>query len=212
LLTCCSLEFSSPHHVLLSFPTRRSSDLAANTKWNFLPFSPGLVGGHCIGVDPYYLIYKSKQKGYMPTLITAARTLNDAMPEHVVYSLLKLAVVQKLNIKDVRITVLGVTFKENIADIRNSKSIEIVNQLQELGLSIQICDPYAPEEISGIPLTPFHQLKKSSILILTVPHKEFFEKTEEEFLDLLSNDYGIIMDLKGVFPIDNLNNYTIWQM
>src|SRR5699024_907146 len=80
---------------------------AANTKWNFIPFSPGLVGGHCFGVDPYYLIYKSKQKGYMPTFITAARTLNESMPEHVVYSLLKLAMLQKLNIKDVRITVLG---------------------------------------------------------------------------------------------------------
>ena len=185
---------------------------AANTKWNFLPFSPGLVGGHCIGVDPYYLIYKSKQKGYMPTFITAARTLNESMPEHVVYSLLKLAMLQKLNIKDVRITVLGITFKENIADIRNSKSIEIVNQLQQLGLSIQICDPYAPTEINGIPLTPFHQLKKSSVLILTVPHKEFLEKTEEDFLDLLSDDYGIIMDLKGIFPVNELNNYMIWRM
>ena len=185
---------------------------AANTKWNFLPFTPGLVGGHCIGVDPYYLIYKSKMKGYMPTFITAARTLNDSMPEHVVYSLLKLAMLQKLNIKDVRVTVLGVTFKENIADIRNSKSIEIVNLLQQLGLSIQICDPYAPTEINGISLTPFHQLKKSSILILTVPHKEFLEKTEEEFLDLLSDDHGIIMDLKGIFPVDKLNNYTIWKM
>ena len=186
---------------------------AANTKWNFLPFSPGLVGGHCIGVDPYYLIYKSKQKGYMPTFITAARTLNESMPEHVVYSLLKLAMLQKLNIKDVRITVLGITFKENIADIRNSKSIEIVNQLQQLGLSIQICDPYAPTEINGISLTPFHQLKKSSILILTVPHKEFLEKTEEEFLDLLSNDYGIIMDLKGIFPANtDIQNHTIWRM
>jgi len=185
---------------------------AANTKWNFLPFSPGLVGGHCIGVDPYYLIYKSKQKGYMPTFITAARTLNESMPEHVVYSLLKLAMLQKLNIKDVRITVLGITFKENIADIRNSKSIEIVNQLQQLGLSIQICDPYAPTEINGIPLTPFHQLKKSSVLILTVPHKEFLEKTEDDFLDLLSDDYGIIMDLKGIFPVNELNNYMIWRM
>src|SRR5699024_7528895 len=83
-----------------------------------------------------------------------------------------------LNIKDVRITVLGITFKENIADIRNSKSIEIVNQLQQLGLSIQICDPYAPTEINGIPLTPFHQLKKSSVLNLTVPPKEFLKNTE----------------------------------
>src|SRR5699024_1853247 len=178
---------------------------AANTKWNFLPFSPGLVGRHCIGVDPYYLIYKSKQKRYMPTFITAARTLNESMPEHVVYSLLKLAMLQKLNIKDVRITVLVITFKENIADIRNYKSIEIVNQLQQLGLSNQICDPYAPTEIHVIPLTSFQQVLKSYVLILTVPHKEFLEKTEDVFLDLLSDDYGIIMDLKGICPVNELN-------
>src|SRR5699024_7992012 len=105
---------------------------AANTRWNFVPLCAGLGGAQCIGVDPYYLTYKSKQQGYMPTFITAARTLNQSMPEHVVYSLLKLAMLQKLNIKDVRITVLGITFKENIADIRNSKSIEIVNQLKHL--------------------------------------------------------------------------------
>src|SRR5699024_11404492 len=97
---------------------------------------------------------KSKQKGYMPTFITAARTLNESMPEHVVYSLLKLAMLQKLNIKDVRITVLGITFKENIADIRNYKSIEIVKQLQQLGLSIQICEPYAQKEINEHTNTP----------------------------------------------------------
>src|SRR5699024_9712506 len=111
---------------------------AANTKWNFLPFSPGLVGGHCIGVDPYYLIYKSKQKGYMPTFITAARTLNESMPEHVDYSLLKIAMLQKIKIKNERITVLIITFKENIAENKKSKSIEIVNQWKHQGLSIQI--------------------------------------------------------------------------
>src|SRR5699024_8497123 len=157
-----------------------------------------LVGGHCIGVDRYYLIYKSKQKWYMPTFITATRTLNESMPEHVVYSLLKRAMLPKFNIKEVRITGLGITFQENIAAIRTSKSVEVGDQLQQLGLSIQICDPYAPTGINGIPLTPFHQLKKSSVLILTVPHKEFLEKTEDDFLDLLSDDYGIIMDLKGI--------------
>src|SRR5699024_10521117 len=152
-------------------------------------FSPGLVGGHCIGVDPYYLIYKSKQKGYMPTFITAARTLNESMPEHVVYSLLKLAMLQKLNIKYVLITVLEIICKENIDEIRNSKSIEIINQLQQLRLSIQICDPYAPTQIYSIPHTPFQQITNSSVLIITVPLNEFLEKTENDLLDLLSDDY-----------------------
>src|SRR5690625_560684 len=186
---------------------------AAQTKWNFLPFSPGLVGGHCIGVDPYYLIYKSKTEGYMPTLIPAARTLNDAMPTYIVRSLLELVMLQKLNVKDIRVTMLGMTFKENIADIRNSKSIEIVNMLKQLGLSIQICDPYAPSEINGLSLTPFNQLKKSSILIIAVPHKEFLEKTEQEFFDLLVNDHGIIMDLKDIMPTDtNHKNHIIWKL
>src|SRR5699024_707395 len=98
---------------------------AANTKWNFLPFSPGLVGGHCIGVDPYYLIYKSKMEGYTPAFISAARTLNDSMPAYVVRSLLEIVIMQKLNVQDIRVTILGITFKENISDTRNSKPMEI---------------------------------------------------------------------------------------
>lgn len=186
---------------------------AANSKWNFSPFSPGLVGGHCIGVDPYYLIYKSKMEGYMPTFISAARALNDSMPAFVVQSLLELIILQKLNIQDIHITMLGITFKENISDIRNSKQIEIVHLLQELGLSIQICDPYAPSTIEGMDLTPFHQLKKSSILIMAVPHKEFLDKSTHEFTDILTDDGGIIMDLKGMIPVHtNIQNHIMWRL
>ena len=185
---------------------------AAKTKWNFLPFSPGLVGGHCIGIDPYYLIYKSKMEGYMPTLISEARSLNDSMPAYIVHSLLELVMLQKLNIKDVRITMFGITFKENISDTRNSKALEIVNLLKQIGLSVQICDPYAPHDIKGISLTPFHQLQEASILIMAVPHKEFLTKSTKEFLDILDDD-GIIMDLKGMIPTNKtIKNQIIWRL
>lgn len=186
---------------------------AAGTKWNFLPFSPGLVGGHCIGIDPYYLIYKSKLEGYMPTFISAARTLNDSMPAYVVRSLLELIMLQKLNIKDIRITMLGVTFKENVSDIRNSKAMEIVNMLKQLEIPIQICDPNVQSEISGVSLTPFHQLQKASILIMAVPHDTFLEKKTQDFLDILDDDNGIVMDLKGVIPTNiNFKNHLIWRL
>lgn len=186
---------------------------AAGTKWNFLPFSPGLVGGHCIGIDPYYLIYKSKLEGYTPTFISAARTLNDSMPAYVVRSLLNLVMLQKLTIQDIRITMLGITFKENISDIRNSKPMEIVNLLQQFGLSIQICDPYAQPEVEGISHTPFHQLQKASIVIMAVPHREFLEKTTQELSDILTDDGGIVMDLKGMIPPDtNMQHHILWKL
>src|SRR5690625_4966620 len=185
---------------------------AAKTKWNFLPLSPGLVGGHCIGIDPYYLIYKSQLEGYMPTLISEAPSLNDSMPAYIVHSLLELVMLQKLNIKDVRITMFGITFKENISDTRNSKALEIVNLLKQIGLSVQICDPYAPHDIKGISLTPFHQLQEASILIMAVPHKEFLTKSTKEFLDILDDD-GIIMDLKGMIPTNKtIKNQIIWRL
>jgi len=186
---------------------------AANTKWNFLPFSPGLVGGHCIGVDPYYLMYKSKMEGYMPTLISAARTLNDSMPSYIVHTLLELVMMQQLNPQDIRITMLGITFKENISDVRNSKSIEIVHLLRQLGLSIQLCDPHAPSELDDISLTPFEQLQKTSILIMAVPHREFLQKNIQDFLDILGDDKGVIMDLNSMIP-SNIpsNNHLIWRL
>jgi len=190
---------------------------AANTKWNFFPFTPGLVGGHCIGVDPYYLIYKSKLAGYTPSLLSSARAINDDMPAYVVASLLQLVAVNKLNLQDLRITVLGITFKENIPDIRNSKSIEIVEQLQQLGMSVQVCDPHVSQEqldeSSPVKLTKRKHLEKANIVILAVPHHEFDLEKSDFLNSLLKNNQDIIMDLKGVIPKDILSkNMTLWRL
>lgn len=190
---------------------------AANTKWNFFPFTPGLVGGHCIGIDPYYLIYKSKLEGYNPAFLSSARAINDYIPEYVVQSLLNLIIAHKLNLQDIRITVLGITFKEDISDIRNSKSIEIVDKLQQLGLSVQVCDPHVSreqlDEKSNIGLTEINQLKKANIVIFAVPHKEFKDQDDEFLNDLLKANQGIMMDLKGIIPRDILHQDTLlWRL
>lgn len=177
---------------------------AAKTKWNFIPMSPGLVGGHCIGVDPYYLIHESKRLGYMPTFISAAREINESMPKYVVQSLLQLIIRNKLDPNHVRITVLGITFKENISDTRNSKALEIVHSLHQLGLSIQVCDPYIDPSMfqkwNNIEVKPLNQLDKADIVVLTVPHREFKQNNFSYLPTLLKDTSGIIMDIKGVVP------------
>lgn len=193
---------------------------AANTKWNFLPFTPGLVGGHCISVDPYYLIYKAKLAGYSSTFLSAARAINDDMPAYVVQSLLQLIIMRKLNVQNIRITVLGITFKENLPDIRNSKSIEIVDQLQQLGLNVQICDPYVTQEklnkldiSSTIDLKAYDQLDKADIVIAAVPHQAFKLQNSDFLKELLPNNQGIIMDLKGVILKSSVpEDTTLWRL
>ena len=190
---------------------------AANTKWNFFPFTPGLVGGHCIGIDPYYLIYKSKMAGYNPHLLSSAREINDYMPEYIVQSLLSLIISHKLNLHDICVTVLGITFKENIADTRNSKSLEIINILQELGLTVQVCDPHVSldqfENKYSINIKEPSQLKKANIVILAVPHKEFKVDNKEFLNAILTDKQAIIMDLKGIISKDIVHdNIMIWRL
>ena len=119
---------------------------AAGTKWNFLPFKPGLVGGHCIGVDPYYLAQKAQEVGYHPEIILAGRRLNDSMGEHVSSQVLKLLVKNDIKIKGSKVLVLGITFKENCPDVRNTKAVDVVNALKSYGTNITIYDPWANEE------------------------------------------------------------------
>jgi len=188
---------------------------AAKTKWNFLPFTPGLVGGHCIGVDPYYLIHQSRIKGYEPNLLTSARAINEFMPDYVVQSLLHLIISHKINLKNLRVTVLGTTFKENIPDTRNSKALDIIKKLEQFGISLQTCDPYADEDelksIYNIQLKQISQLKKADIVILAVPHEEF--KKDLSYLKDLLKDKGIVMDLKGVIQKNVLpENITVWRL
>ncbi|MFE8695023.1 nucleotide sugar dehydrogenase [Cytobacillus sp. FJAT-53684] len=190
---------------------------AAGTKWNFLPFSPGLVGGHCIGVDPYYLIHKSKTFGYNPELLSTARKINDYMPEYIAHSLLKLVITNKFDLANVNISILGISFKENIPDIRNSKALELVQILQEYGLNPQICDPYVNNtdlaEALGIHLTPINSLEKADIVILAVAHKEFRDMSEKEYNHLLKNQSGVIMDLKNILSSKKISkDVQIWKL
>ncbi|MFD1707820.1 nucleotide sugar dehydrogenase [Siminovitchia sediminis] len=186
---------------------------AAKTKWNFIPLSPGLVGGHCIGVDTHYLIHKSKAEGYDPGFISEARKINEYMPDYMIQSLLQLVVSQKLNIKDLVISVLGITFKENIPDIRNSKSLELIEKLQALGLSIQVCDPYvSPSQLSDtkIKLKPMEKLEPSDVVILSVPHREF--KSADVNI-LFKKRKGILMDVKGAVPRHSLDKgIYLWRL
>lgn len=190
---------------------------AASSKWNFIPFQPGLVGGHCIGVDPYYLIHKSKTAGYIPHFLSAAREINDFMPEYIVTSLLKEAVLQKKNPDSLVITVMGVTFKPDIPDIRNSKTLEIVNDLQNLGLKVQVCDPHVKKEQfareANIDLKELDQLEKADVLILAVPHSAFTSLSANTFKNLLKDKKGIIMDIKGLLSSSELgDDIVLWKL
>lgn len=189
---------------------------AANTKWNFHPYTPGLVGGHCIGIDPYYLIYQANEAGYDPSFIVAGREVNDQMPAYIVQSLLQLLITHKLEIQNVNISVLGLSFKEDIGDIRNSKSIEMIESLLQLGLSVQACDPYVKPAMlkdTTINLKEIGELEKADIIIYAVPHQAFSTQSERSLRSLLKNDNSIIMDIKNALPQHSLHQDTIiWKL
>jgi UDP-N-acetyl-D-galactosamine dehydrogenase len=175
---------------------------AAGTKWNFLPFRPGLVGGHCIGVDPYYLTYKAETLGYHPQVILAGRRINDSMGAYVAQRTLKLMIKKGQKLQGARVLVLGVTFKENCTDIRNSRVIDIVHELEDYGCRVEVYDPWAdPAEVSkeyGVALLPKRPAPDGSYkgIILAVAHREFID------LDLLPwlSEGGVIYDVKAVLP------------
>lgn len=177
---------------------------AAGTKWNFLPFQPGLVGGHCIGVDPYYLAQKALEAGYHPEIILAGRRMNDSMGEYVASQVLKLMIKKEIVLHDAQLLLLGVTFKENCPDVRNTKIIDIVHGLREYGIQITVYDPWAkPEEVLheyGITTTQVLPDLKFDALVLGVAHQEFRD------LDLLSllRPNHVVYDVKGFldFPVD----------
>lgn len=174
---------------------------AASTKWNFLPFTPGLVGGHCIGVDPYYLTHKSEKTGYHPQVILAGRRINDNMGSFIATSLIKQMIHKDIPVQGSVVTVLGLTFKENVPDLRNSKVVDVIRELKEFGVRVQVCDPLAePEEAAseyGIELVEESRLLPASAVVLAVPHREFAARGWALITDLLSNGDGIVADIKG---------------
>lgn len=178
---------------------------AAGTKWNFLSFKPGLVGGHCIGVDPYYLTYKAESVGYHPQVILAGRRINDGMAQFVATSLVKQMVSSGAFVHGALITILGVTFKENVPDIRNSKIIDIVRELEQFGIMVQLCDPLAdPEEVKneyGLTIVPFDTLEVSDAILLAVPHDIFAQNGWDPIRSLLRHGKGIVYDLKSALEV-----------
>ncbi|MHB1543854.1 MAG: nucleotide sugar dehydrogenase [Gammaproteobacteria bacterium] len=175
---------------------------AAGTKWNFLPFKPGLVGGHCIGVDPYYLTYKAQQVGYEPEVILAGRRINDHMGRHIAQRVVKLMVRKKIAIPGARVLVQGFTFKENCADIRNTRVADLVDELTSYGLAVDITDPWAHAdemvEYYGLrPVTP--EPASYDALILAVAHREFRDQDETHLNRLLKTPH-VVFDVQSVLP------------
>ena len=184
---------------------------AAGTKWNFLKFQPGLVGGHCIGVDPYYLTYKAEKMGYKPNLILSSRIINNGMSAYIAKKTIRFLVDNDKNIKDANILVLGLTFKENCPDIRNTKVFDIIDELEDFGCSIDVYDPwvdtselrthYNREIISD----PFSADKKYEAIIVCVSHHQFVELKTEDY-NSISKGTPIVLDIKGIV------NEPIWRL
>ncbi|WP_264520815.1 nucleotide sugar dehydrogenase [Flavobacterium sp. N1994] len=171
---------------------------AAGTKWNFLPFKPGLVGGHCIGVDPYYLAQKAQEKGYHPEIILAGRRLNDSMGEYVASQVVKLMIKKGITINGAQLLMLGITFKENCPDVRNTKIVDVVHALADYGIQVTIFDPWAkPSEVAHeYKLTTTNELPSATFdaIVLGVAHKEFTTID----LSKLKKSNGVLFDVKGV--------------
>ena len=172
---------------------------AAGTKWNFLPFRPGLVGGHCIGVDPYYLAQKAQEVGYHPEIILAGRRLNDTMGKYVASEIVKLMIKKDIKVKDSNILMLGITFKENCPDIRNTKAIDVYNELLTFNSNVDVFDPWASKaEVKheyGIEVFNALPKKKYDTIVLTVAHNEFRDLE----LDALQETESILYDVKGFY-------------
>lgn len=194
---------------------------AAGTKWNFLNFSPGLVGGHCIGVDPYYLTYKAEQLGYHSQIILSGRRINDDMGKYVVENLIKNLIKADVPVKDAKIAILGFTFKENCPDTRNTRVIDIVSELKEYGLIPMIADPQADEEEAkneyGIEFNSIDDIKDMDAVIIAVGHSDFLNITQDDLEKLYKNtpnNNRVLLDIKGVLDRKQyeLAGYRYWRL
>jgi UDP-N-acetyl-D-galactosamine dehydrogenase len=187
---------------------------AAGTKWNFLKFSPGLVGGHCIGVDPYYLTHKAQQAGYHSKVITSGRYVNDSMGFYIGKQTVKKIIAQGKHIQDAKVLVMGATFKEDVSDIRNSKVIDVVNELKSFQVHVDVIDPHASSEEMiheyGIGLVS-QTGNDYDAIIVAVNHKEFISKKEDDFKQLLKDQKGVFVDVKGIFK-NQFKDLEYWSL
>ena len=181
---------------------------AAGSKWNFLPFTPGLVGGHCIGIDPYYLSYKASKTGYIPDLILAGRQINDAIGSHVATEVVKHLIKSGERVDQSIVTILGLTFKEDVPDIRNTRVVDIIAALEEFGVGVQVHDPLvdenALEDKHNICLKERDELQPASAVIFAVAHRQYVEGGWDYISALLENNQGVVFDVKGVLDRDTI--------
>jgi UDP-N-acetyl-D-galactosamine dehydrogenase len=186
---------------------------AAATKWNFIKFQPGLVGGHCIGVDPYYLTYKSRKLGYQPKIILSGRGINDGMPSYIAKKIIQFWLNKGKNPSECRVLIMGATFKENVTDIRNSKIFDLLKELREYSVNVDIIDPHASsEEVLqeyGVSLAE-NAGSTYDAIIVAVPHDEYKELDENYFINL-ANENCMLADLKNIYKgkIKQLNYWTL---
>jgi UDP-N-acetyl-D-galactosamine dehydrogenase len=187
---------------------------AAGTKWNFLPFRPGLVGGHCIGVDPYYLTHKAQQAGYHSKVITSGRYVNDSMGFYIAKQTVKKMIAQGKIVQESKVLVMGATFKEDVSDIRNSKVIDIVNELKSYQVHVDVIDPHADSDEMqheyGVPLIS-HATNDYDAIIVAVNHKEYMGLNENYFKSLLKDGKGIFVDVKGIYK-DQIKEIEYWSL
>ncbi len=190
---------------------------AAASKWNFLDFRPGLVGGHCIGVDPYYLIQKSETLGYEPKILKSARSVNESISKFIVDNIVKKLLAKQIELKKAKVQILGITFKENVNDIRNSKVVDIVKELKELGIKVYVQDSYANkkevEKQYNVKIEENIQKEKVDVLVIAVAHDEYKNLKYEKFKNML-NDTNIIIDIKNILDKRQLEKLGIdyWNL
>jgi UDP-N-acetyl-D-galactosamine dehydrogenase len=190
---------------------------AAGTKWNFLPFRPGLVGGHCIGVDPYYLTHKAEMVGYIPQVILAGRRINDSMAKFVAEQTIKHIIKADINVRSARVNVLGLSFKENCPDLRNSKVADLINELESYGIEIHVHDPVASSEEArheyGVELESWENLPCADAMIVAVAHRQFTEMPLTQFQTKIT-DKGCFIDVKSQFDPAALREagLNVWRL
>jgi UDP-N-acetyl-D-galactosamine dehydrogenase len=190
---------------------------AAGTKWNFLPFRPGLVGGHCIGVDPYYLTHKAETLGYHPQVILAGRRINDGMGKYIAEQTVKQMIQAGFSVKGAPVIVLGLTFKENCPDLRNSKVIDVIRELESYGATVHVHDPVAAsaeaEHEYGVKLVPWEHLPRANAIVAAVAHAEFAAHSMEQMLSKLSTG-GVYVDVKCTADADALRarGALVWRL
>ena len=190
---------------------------AAGSKWNFLPFRPGLVGGHCIGVDPYYLTHKAEMLGYHPEVINAGRRINDGMGKFIAEQTIKQMIRNGWQVKGAPIIVLGLTFKEDCPDLRNSRVIDVIRELESYGAQVLVHEPVADADEArheyGVELTAWEQLPVAGAIVAAVAHRQFKERPLADYVGKLQQG-GVLADVKSMFSEAELvaQGVTVWRL